>query len=96
MTTDNEAPKPARKRRMARTAVLRAIRAKHGSVTAFARAIEKPQSTVYEVAVGNHTSQGIAAAIAELVGRAPHQIWPDRYAENGAPIYRTRRLTKAS
>lgn len=71
---------------MSRRAVQKAIRAKFGSIKAFAGSLDRNVSFVSEVLWGHEVSSPIARAIADVVGREPHEIWPRLYAEDGEPL----------
>ena len=75
----------ANRRAMPPRKVLKALRARFGTLEAFALHIDKNRSFVSEVLNGHEVSAPIARLIADVVGREPHEIWPRLYAEDGGP-----------
>ena len=77
---------PKRPRRMPVRLVMQRIRQAHGSVGAFAKVVGANYDHLRDVIYGRETSSRLAAEIAAVVGRAPHEIWPRLYAEDGGPL----------
>ncbi|MBS1729861.1 MAG: helix-turn-helix domain-containing protein [Bacteroidetes bacterium] len=61
------------------------VRAKCGSLREFSRRQDEDVREVSRVILGQITNQRIAGKVAAMVGRAPHELWPSRYAEDGGP-----------
>lgn len=57
-----------------------AIRKVHPSITAFAKSLGRSRKLVERILVGRGTSAYVAGAISGLCGKAPWELWPERYA----------------
>lgn len=75
-----------RRRGMSAGTITRAIKRRHGTLTRFCEAIGRNRFYVADVIHGRETSSPVARAIADVVGREPHEIWPRLYAEDGGPL----------
>lgn len=82
---DTDTKPDKRMRRPSRRQILRWVQEACGSVREFGRRHDEDFREVSRVIRGEITNQRIAAKVAALVGRAPHELWPSRYAEDGGP-----------
>lgn len=79
-------PRPTRAKTMRVKFIVRALRARHGSIERFAQAIDRNRDSIDAVIRGKELSSYIAGKVAEVIGRPPCRIWPKLYAPDGGPL----------
>ncbi|MBR0559532.1 helix-turn-helix domain-containing protein [Neokomagataea anthophila] len=73
------------------------LRKKWGTLTALSRHLGRNPNVVTQALATPGYSVPVERAIAEELGRAPQDVWPDRFDHNGEPLsLRVERITSAS
>ena len=79
-------PRTTRARTLPVKFIVRALRARFGSMGDFALAIGRNRDSIDAVIRGKEISSYIAGKVGEALGRPPCRIWPKLYAPDGGPL----------